>query len=113
VTYEPRFERFDARGPDGRSRSVEFKKAGFLAAGDQPEVFFFHVDAGQVIVGVSGEALRQLQGRRRHLSREEKIDIAGLFLKERIEAGKELVAANLSVGGRELERLVSILGLFA
>lgn len=110
MTHEPAYERFEAASPQGRSQRVEFKKAGFLTAGDQPELFFFLVDSSEVVVGVSGEALRQWQHSRHYLSREEKIDLAGLFLKQRIVAGMALVPENLYLGPAELERLLRELG---
>lgn len=67
--------------------------------------------AEKAIVGISGEALRRLQEGRRYLSPEEKIDIAGLNLKKRIEAGVVLTAVNLQLRGPELESVVRELGL--
>ena len=111
MAYEPAYEQFAVVGRDARRRAVEFKKAGFLAVGDQPELYFFSVDGEEVVVGLSGAALRELQRRWRYLAREEKIDLAGLFLKRQIEAGKPLVAENLYIREQELEGLVSALGL--
>lgn len=98
-------------GPDGRSHAVEFVKGGFLAAGDQPELFFFRVDGEQAIVGISGESLQQFQRRRRYLSREEKIDIAGLHLQRQVEAGQPLDSEHLYLRDRQLEALTAELGL--
>ena len=111
MAYEPVYERFEVMAPDGRPKTAQFKKAGFLAAGDQPELYFFGVDREQVVVGISGAALRQFQLDRRYLSREEKIDLAGLLLKQRIEAGLPLVSESLYIRGDELEGLARELGL--
>jgi hypothetical protein len=111
MPYEPLYERFEAAGPDGQKTEVAFLKSGFLAAGDQPELYFFRLGEREVIVGISGQALLFLQKGRRYLSREEKIDVAGLFLQQRIRAGLPLVAKNLSIGEGELAALVGELGL--
>ena len=73
--YESLYERFETARPGGHRASVQFQKAGMLAAGDQPELFFFRVGAEDVVVGVSGSALRGFQQGHRYLSREEKIDV--------------------------------------
>lgn len=109
--YESRYERFEVMGPEGQARTVEFKKAGFLAAGDQPELYFFDVKGEGAVVGVSGGALAGWQRARRYLSREEKIDLAALQLKRCIEEGKPPVAENLFVNGPALEELVRALHL--
>lgn len=113
MTYAPVYERFEAAGPDGRRHAVSFQKAGVLTAGDQPELYFFDLDGAGVVVGVSGEGLREFQRRRRSLSREEKIDLAGLVLKRQIEAGKPLARESLYIEGAALEGLVAELGLDA
>ena len=92
-------------------RDAVFKKAGRLAAGDQPELYFFEVAGLPAVVGVSGATLDDWQRSRRYLSREEKIDVAGFFLKQRIEAGDELVAERLFIQGPQLEELIRALGL--
>ncbi len=109
--YVSRYDRFQAPGPEGAPVAVEFRKAGFLAAGDEPELYFFQAGAREVIVGVSGETLRWFQRERRYLSREEKIDIAGLRLKQRMESGALLDAETLHIRGAELEHLARLLGL--
>lgn len=111
MPYEPRYERFTAGGPDGRSHAVEFVKGGFLASGDQPELFFFRVDDVEAVVGISGESLQQFQRRRRYLSREEKIDVAGLHLQRQVAAGTPLVSEYLYLRDRQLEALATELGL--
>lgn len=113
MPYEPVYERFEAIGPDGERQTVEFKKAGFLAMGDQPEVYFFRVGNEDAIVGISGHSLRRFQHARRYLSREEKIDLAGLLLKRCIEAGMPLVSENLLIGDAELARLAGELDLLS
>jgi hypothetical protein len=111
LVYEPVYERFEAAGPTGIRRAVEFKKSGFLAWGDQPELYFFRVEQEDAVVGISGDALRRFQRGRRYFSREEKIDLAGLYLKQAIEAGKELVSDNLLIRDEELAGLAGALGL--
>jgi hypothetical protein len=111
VTYELRYERFQAAGPDGLRRDVGFMKAGFLSLRDQPEVYFFSVAGEEAVVGIMGDALQRFQRGRRYLSREEKIDLAGLLLKRRIEAGAPLVSGNLRIGDEELAVLAGELGL--
>jgi len=111
VAYESAYEQFEAVGPDGLRRTVRFQKSGFLALGDQPELYFFRVAEADVIVGISGDSLRQFQRGRRHLSREEKIDLAGLLLKRCIEAGVLLVAEKLLIRDEELAALAGDLGL--
>ena len=104
MKYEPRFERFEAKGPDGRNLPVEFRRAGFLTLGDKPELYFFAVAGDETVVGISGSALKRVeQGRR--LSREEKIDLAGLWLKRQIEAGVNLDSQNLFLRDEELAKM--------
>ena len=110
MNYESRFERFEAAGPDGEQRAVEFSKAGFLTVGDRPELYFFRVAGDEVVVGISGSALRNFEQGRRRLSREEKIDVAGLWLKRQIEAGAACDSHNLFVRDRELAGLAGELG---
>jgi len=105
LPYEPQFERFEAVGPDGRRYAVEFLKAGFLTAGDQPELYFFRVAGEEVVVGMSGNSLRRFQQGRKSLSREAKIDLAGLLLKKQIEAGMALESKNLFLRDEELAQL--------
>ena len=101
MRYEPLFERFEATAPGGARVSAEFLRAGFLTVGDRPELYFFrvtpvgpeprdsaHSGAEDVAVGISGDALKRFENGRRSLSREEKIDLAGLMLKRNIEAGR-------------------------
>ena len=113
VPYEPHLERFEAVGPDGRRRAVEFLRAGFLAAGDQPELYFFRVsgETAEVVVGISGSSLKRLQQMRTYLSREAKIDLAALLLKRRMEAGAALESQNLLLRDDELALLAGELGI--
>jgi len=111
MPYEPAYERFETAGPDRTRVVAEFHKSGFLAAGDRPELYFFRIGEGDVIVGISGEALLVLQRAHRYLSREEKIDVAGLCLKKRIEAGLPLTAENLSIRQPDLDLLIKELGI--
>jgi hypothetical protein len=110
VKYEPRYERFEAKGPDGRILPVEFRRAGFLTLGDNPELYFFTVAGDEIVVGISGSALNRVEQRRR-LSREEKIDFAGLWLKGRIEAGVTLDSQNLFLRDGELAEMASSLSI--
>ena len=117
MTYEPLWERFEANAPDGVRFAVQFVRAGFLTLGDRPELYFFRVSAAanapdasaeEIVVGLSGDALRKFQNdRRRGLSREEKIDVAGLLLKRSIETGKTLDSNNLFVRAEELAALTA------
>jgi len=111
MNYEPHWERFTAPAPDGRLVPVEFIRAGFLTAGDQPELYFFRVAGEEVAVGVSGGALQRFQQGRRRLSREEKIDLTGLMLKRQIEAGTELDSENLFIQDGRLMQLAGELGI--
>jgi hypothetical protein len=111
VKHEPLYERFQAVGPDGTARPVEFLKSGFLAMGDRPELFFFRVAGDEAVVGISGDALRRFESGRPRLSREEKIDFAGLWLKRQCEAGAPLDSAHLMIRDEELSRLAAELGL--
>jgi hypothetical protein len=110
VKYEPRYERFEAQGPNGGPLPVEFRRAGFLTVGDTPELYFFRVAGDEVVVGISGSALKRMeQGRR--LTREEKIDLAGLWLKRQIEAGVALDSQNLFLRDEELAGLAGDLSI--
>ncbi len=91
---------------------VEFARAGTLTAGDHPELFLFRVRGEEIAVGVSGTALQEWQSARR-LSREEKIDLAGLHLKRQIEAGRPLDSQHLYLRVQELQELSQALGLRA
>jgi hypothetical protein len=110
VSYESRFERFEAAGPDGAQFAVEFRRAGFLTAGDRPELYFFRVAGDEVVVGISGSALQKFEQGRRRLTREEKIDVAGLWLRRQIVAGAASDSENLLVRDRELAELAGELG---
>lgn len=110
MSYESRFERFEAAGPDGVQRAVEFKRAGILTAGDRPELYFFSLAGEEIAVGISGSALQKFEQGRRRLSREEKIDIAGLRLKKQIAAGAARDSSTLFIRDRELAELTGELG---
>jgi len=105
MKYEPRFERFEVTGPEGRQFAVEFRRAGFLTLGDTPELYFFGVAGEEAVVGISGSALKRFEQGRRRLSREEKIDLAGLWLKRQIEAGVGLDSQNLFLRDEELAEI--------
>lgn len=108
--YESLYERFLTAAPSGRRVQVEFQKAGMLSAGDNPELYFFRVDSEQAVVAISGSALKAFQ-QHRYLTREEKIDLAGLWLKKAIEGGRALSAENLHIHVAELNLLASELAL--
>jgi hypothetical protein len=120
MKYEPLWERFEAIAPSGARCTVQFLRAGFLTLGDRPELYFFRVtrtpdapqnSAEEVVVGLSGNALKGFQTERRSLSREEKIDLAGLLLKKSIEAGKTLDSNNLFIREEGLAALAGELGI--
>jgi hypothetical protein len=110
MSYESRFERFEAAGPDGVHRAVQFERAGTLTAGDRPELYFFRVAGEEIAVGISGSALQRFEQGKRRLSREEKIDIAGLRLKKQIVAGAPRDSSTLFIRDQELAELTGELG---
>jgi hypothetical protein len=107
MTYDPLYERFEALGPDGNPRSVEFVRAGFLAQADRPELFFFRVNGEETAVGISGASLAQFERGRHCLTREQKIDVAGRWLKRQIEAGMPLDSGSLYLRDDELAYLAN------
>jgi len=119
MKYEPLWERFEAIAPDGTRCAVQFLRAGFLTLGDRPELYFFRVTraadapeaAEEVAIGLSGAALERFEKPGRSLSREEKIDLAGLLLKKNMEAGKTLDSNHLFIRDNELASLASELGI--
>ena len=110
MMYQPRFERFEVRGQDGRESIAEFLRAGTLTAGDRPELYFFRMAGEELAVGISGSALERFQ-RGRRLSREEKIDIAGLMLRRQFESGVDLDSQNLFIRDEMLADLAKELGI--
>ena len=122
MTYEPAYERFEVVGPDGNRLEVRFVRAGFLAQGDRPELFFFRVTGAgctcsppegkeEIVVGISGSSLARFERGRSSLSREQKIDVTGRWLKRQIEAGATLDSRNLYIQDDELANLASELDL--
>lgn len=111
MVYESRYEKFVAVAPGGQARSISFEKAGRLAAGDQPELYFFNVAGNSVVVGISGAALERWQRSTRYLSREEKIDVAGLCVKQQVESGQPVDSEHLYIREPELDSLLRALGL--
>jgi hypothetical protein len=122
VTSEPIYERFEVVGPDGNRLEVHFVRAGFLAQGDRPELFFFRVTGAgctcspseggeEAVVGISGSSLARFERGRSCLSREQKIDVTGLWLKRQIEAGALLDSRSLYIQDHELANLASELHL--
>jgi hypothetical protein len=107
MTYEPLYEKFDAAAPDGAILHAEFVRSGFLAQGDRPELFFFRVNGEEAVVGISGATLARFQLGMRRLTREEKIDLAGRWLKRQIEAGMPLDSRHLHLKDDELAILAN------
>jgi hypothetical protein len=113
MNYEPRFERFAVTCPEGERRTAEFLRAGTLSMGDRPELYFFRLagEAEDIAVGISGSALKNFEQGWRCLSREEKIDVAGLMLKRQLEAGLTLDSQTLFVRDAQLAELAGELGI--
>ena len=128
MTSEPIYERFEVVGPDGNRLEVRFIRAGFLAQGDRPELFFFRVrgagcppagEAGacsspereETVVGISGSSLARFERGRKRLSREQKIDVTGRWLERQIKAGAVLDSRSLYIQDDELANLASELHL--
>ncbi len=116
MTYEPIYERFEVVGPDGNRLEINFVRAGFLTQGDRPELFFFRVtgvgctcsppEGGEeTVVGISGLSLARFEHGRRRLSREQKIDVTGRWLKRQVEAGSYLDSRSLYIQDDELANL--------
>ena len=107
MSYEPVYERFEVLGSDASRRDVEFVRSGFLAQGDRPELFFFRIHGEEAVVGISGASLARFELGRRRLSREQKIDVAGLWLKRQMEAGLPLNSGSLYIQDDELANLAN------
>ena len=107
MTYEPNYERFGVVGPDGSLLEVSFVRAGFLTQGDRPELFFFRINGEETVVGISGLSLARFERGRSRLSREQKIDVTGRWLKRQIEAGLHLDSRSLYIQDNELANLAS------
>jgi hypothetical protein len=86
MTYEPIYERFEVVGVGGNRIEINFVRAGTLTQGDRPELFFFRVNGEETVVGISGLSLARFERGRSRLSREQKIDVTGRWLKRQIEA---------------------------
>jgi hypothetical protein len=122
MTSEPIYERFEVVGPDGNRLEVHFVRAGFLAQGDRPELFFFRVTGAdctcgppeggeETVVGISGSSLARFERGRARLSREQKIDVTGRWLERQIKAGAVLDSRSLYIQDDELANLASELNL--
>jgi hypothetical protein len=111
MTYEPIYERFEVVGLDGNRKEVNFVRAGFLTQGDRPELFFFRVSGEEAVVGISGSSLARFERGRSRLSREQKIDVTGRWLKRQIEAGLYLDSRSLYIQDDELANLASELNI--
>ena len=107
MPYEPIYERFEVVGPDGNRLEINFVRAGFLTQGDRPELFFFRVNGEETVVGISGLSVARFERGRKHLSREQKIDITGRWLKRQMEAGLYLDSRSLYIQDDELANLAS------
>lgn len=118
MTSEPIYERFEVVGPEGNRLEVHFVRAGFLTQGDRPELFFFRVTGAgftgrpseggeEAVVGISGSSLARFERGRSCLSREQKIDVTGRWLKRQIEAGAVLDSRSLYIQDDELANLAS------
>lgn len=107
MTYDPIYQRFEVVGPDGNRLEIQFVRAGFLAQGDRPELFFFQVNGEETVVGISGMSLARFERGRDRLSREQKIDVTGRWLKRQIEAGLYLDSRSLYIQDHELANLAS------
>ena len=105
MTYEPLYERFEVLGSDGTRLGVQFVRSGFLAQGDRPELFFFRINEEEAVVAISGASLARFERGRRRLSREQKIDLAGRWLKRQIEASMPLNSGSLYIQDDELAYL--------
>jgi hypothetical protein len=107
MTYESNYERFEAAGPGGHLLIVEFVRSGFLAQGDRPELFFFRVNGEEAVVGISGASLKRFEAGRRRMTREQKVDVSGRWLKRQIEAGALLDSGSLYIRDDELANLAN------
>ena len=107
MPYEPIYERFEVVAPDGSRLEINFVRAGFLTQGDRPEIFFFRVNGEETVVGISGLSLARFERGRSRLSREQKIDVTGRWLKRQIEAGFYLDSRSLYLQDDELANLAS------
>ena len=107
MPYEPIYARFEVAGPGGGRLAVQFVRASFLAQGDRPELFFFRVNGEETVVGISGTSLTAFERGRRRLTREEKIDVAGRWLKRQMEAGLPRDSRSLYIQDDELANLAS------
>jgi hypothetical protein len=111
MTHDSKYERFEVVGPDANLRQVEFIRSGFLAQGDRPELFFFRVNSEETVVGISGASLARFERGRRRLTREQKIDLAGRWLKRQMQAGLALDSRSLYIQDDELAYLASELNI--
>jgi hypothetical protein len=129
MTYEPIYGWFEVVGPDGSRLKVQFVRAGTLTQGDRPELFFFQVTGAgcacsppeqvaggtssppekgeETVVAISGLSLARFERGRSRLSREQKIDVTGRWLKRQIEAGSYLDSRSLYIQDDELAHLAS------
>ena len=107
MTYEPNYEQFEVVGPGDARFEVNFVRAGFLTQGDRPELFFFRINGEEAVVAISGLSLARFERGRSRLSREQKIDVTGSWLKRQIEAGLHLDSRSLYIQDDELANLAS------
>jgi hypothetical protein len=91
---------------------IQFQRALVFPAGDRMELFLFSDGEELLVVGLSGSGLEELTVELGHVpSREEKVDLAGLFLKEKIDAGEPLVPEELTMRAGDLKQIARKLGL--
>jgi hypothetical protein len=107
MNYEPIYERFEVTDANGHPLRVEFVRSGFLAQGDRPELFFYRVNGEDAVVGISGASLQRFEAGRPRLTREQKIDVTGRWLKRQLEAGAPLDSGHLYIRDDELANLAS------
>jgi|SRR5271165_1886575 len=107
MPYEPIYQRFEVVGPEGHRLEASFVRAGFLTQGDRPELFFFRVDGEETVVAISGLSLSRFERGRSRLSREQKIDVTGRWLKRQIQAGLYLDSRSMYIQDDELANLAS------
>jgi hypothetical protein len=105
MAYEPLYERFEVLESGGTRLGVKFIRSGFLTQGDRPELFFFDINGEEAVVGISGASLARFEHGRHRLSREQKIDLAGRWLKRQMEAGRPLNSESLYIQDNELANL--------
>src|SRR6266550_5825220 len=111
MTCEPFTERFEVFGVRRHPSRRRIVRSGSLAQGDRPELLFFRINEEEAVEGISGTSLARLERGRRPLSREQKIDLAGRWLKRQIEAAMPLNSGSLYIQDDELANLANELDI--